>query len=283
MSFSPARSNPDSMSMSPSNTPDASPQKQSAEIQSTKWPPSPEDLQSAAAAEIVAEAKAKISRWSEHFQADSDSEDKPVSAPAKTKFVPKVAARFDSRQAALNKLAAKRIALAKSKAKAGLSFNSKLSSPSKIEDTKASVTRTDDSASSSSIQISLSSFANKFSTAGGSTSAGNEKPTASIAPIMSSTSSQPPAPAVHSLPPVTSTQQLPVSIDNIPAPSTVTATMTPSVKPNDTSNKVAHVPQPSSSMIQAMQATLVSHDSHTTTALTADTARQITAEVSTGE
>ena len=256
LSFSPARSHPESMSMSPSSQQDsATPERSQPEIQSTKWPPSPENqTPPSAAADIVAEAKAKISRWSiGHVTDDSSKEEKTsVTAPAKTKFVPKATTKFDSRQVALNKLAAKRIALAKSKAKAGLNFNSKLSSPSKVDEAKASETKVLESKqrTSSSIQISLSNLSNKSNSSGNT--AVNEKPTASIAPIMSSTSNQTPETVS------TSTSQ--------PAPAGTGVSVSPIVtriQVSESSIKVVSVsgelPPPSSHMLQAMQATLLPH------------------------
>lgn len=240
------------MSMSPEPPPEpASPHRSQPEIQSTKWPPSPDNQHPpTAAAEIVAEAKAKISRWSIGQVTDDAAKEQKssVTAPAKTKFVPKAAAKFDSRQAALNKLAAKRIALAKSKAKAGLNFNSKLSSPSKVDEAKAIETKTMESkpAWTSSIQISLSSLSNRSSSLIGNSSV-SEKPTASIAPIMSSTTNQTPVTVAT----VSMSHAAPVIVP-------VSPLVTAPNEAGDNAEKVEVLPPPSSQMLQAMQATLLS-------------------------
>ena len=115
MSFSPARSQPDSMSMSP-GTRSPSPLNLQ-ESQSTKWPPSPDHA--SISSEIAAEAKAKLHKWSTG-PLNEEPVRPQIPAPQKTKFVPKVSPKFDARQAALNKIASRRLALAKSKAAAGI-------------------------------------------------------------------------------------------------------------------------------------------------------------------
>lgn len=148
MSFSPAQSNPDSMSISSksgSSSPTGAP-----DVHSTKWPPSPEH--SATPSEIVAEAKAKISRWSGQY-AEEDVVKRTVPAPQKTKFVPKVSPKMDPRQAALNKLAARRLALTKKNAainRDSIRLPTVTTEFTKLKDAKGA-----NGSTSSSIQISL--------------------------------------------------------------------------------------------------------------------------------
>jgi len=244
MSFSPARSQPesDSMSMSPSS--DIVTDVQSC-VQSTKWPPSPEisiststsiSASAVAAAEIVAEAKAKMAMWSSHLVEDKDySSTQPVPVPPKTKFVPtKSSPKFDPRQAALNKLAAKRIALAKSKAKAGVKPSIKIqfsgkSSHTSLTTSTAPLRNEKEAVGSSSIQISLSLSTHTSSSA-----------VAAVDKQASSVTTMPSSSAINAL-------------SNISANNNMSDMGPSMLDPNSASNRPTSV-----QLQQAMQATLQS-------------------------
>lgn len=166
MSFSPVRSTPASRSTSP-------PETGASQEYSTRWPPSPDKSN-----DIVADAKARLAAISQHFSEPKQKSE--VQAPVKTKLVTKISPKIDNRQAALNKLAAKRIALAKSKAKttSSTATAAKPSSPGKASETAEAAENTKKQQASVSQAILAPTV-----------TLGAEKPTASIAPIMASRAS----------------------------------------------------------------------------------------------
>lgn len=196
--------------------------------------------ESATGAHIVAAAKARLAALSQHLSVTKEeptsSAAEPSAAAAKVKLAPKASAKFDTRQAALNKLAAKRRALAKSKAKTVVPPTTKLSTPTKGE---SALTAAATVTQSSSIQISLKSFNSKFTAA--ATSA-MDKPTASIAPIMSLSS---------------------VSGSNRSTVTTVPSTGSVAAPQLSSPSLMEHKAEPvqPSPLMQAMQATLLGHAS----------------------
>lgn len=237
MSFSPARSQPDSISPRSG----CSPVHKQREVQSTKWPPSPENTSSTTASEIVAEAKAKISRWSDNFL-DNEPTKQPIPAPQKTKFVPKTSPKFDTRQAALNKLAAKRIALAKSKAKAGIKFGSKVPAEPGPDDCKPAASKPPDSL--------------KHFTSGLDSSSTGDKPPASKAPVT------PTANVTQS----SSASDAKNKQTTLVADSNISTNMCASNGHQQVNVKSSHLPSGSvdrpvsAQLLRAMQATLVEQD-----------------------
>lgn len=248
MSFSPGKLQRESLSPKRDSSP-FTPVKQQP-IQSTKWPLSPEITYSSKNAdEIVAAAKAKISRWSDGYT-NVEIPKQQVPAPQKSKFLPKASPKFDPRQTALNKLAAKRIALAKSKAKSGVKVGNKLlfSNPTDNKVCEVVNKPQESSLTPASIQISLGNFNNRFAPPSGCSTT-TDKPTASIAPMMSSTPSPRQPPVTASLTFVSVAE----SVDIIPQPVIAKS----SIGDKNVSGLDLSGPRPvSAQLLQAMQATL---------------------------